>query len=1110
MNSVKVYKLFIILYFIFFISNQIFSQCLTDYYSTSIKDTLVIDPLNNDSFSSCNVGSINIVTNPAHGNFVQMSNTLYYFSNYVGKDSIQYSVVCDQITYKGWIYIVVTPLPDNVYDVECSVKPLGNNFEIRQLFSYAGVNSMTTPMIADLDGDGIPEIIASVNTSESPYFSNDFYILNGQTGSLKYTLQTVKYETHGQAISIADVEKDGYAEIFITGFDMYVYCYNYNGGIRWKSNQMVDKKYLLSTADINNDGLVELVSGPYIFNAMNGTLLLQGHMQVDGQGFGSPHNYHCYQPSRAGREYYMYALFDIDNDGTLEICAGNSIYKIIINNVNGSQGNTWNLLRQVETNSNITYYDGQTIVLDFDNDGDADICVLGRSKNFTNNTFHNYIWEGQTSDIIAYNVIAEQNWGGQSIPFAGDLDGNSYPEIVFTSTNKMYALTYDTNYVGNIKIMHAYQPFNETAGFTLFDFNQDDKSEIVFRNTSQLFIADGITLNNLCTPITSYSGTITEYPVVADVNADGMAEIIITQANKPWNNYNSNGNVSVFASTLNQTWSSARKVWNQWSYNAVNINEDLTVPQYLFDITTSFPNGKKIFNGFLHQMPLVNAYGDLYVSITDVAILKDACKIKNNCDSIELNIVFENKGDIALKEPFEITIYKNQYKGDILYVDTLHTDLLRNVIDSIKIDMKAINLHEVSYLVFTINDEGTGVAQTGKQQEECDTLNNILILSTLLFQRNDTTQYFDTIYEGETYNKFGFYIPSDSTNYISITKQKWYIHLNGCDSLVILHLHVIMDSLFVSVKANPPVICQYDSSILFVDTIYNSEGKLSFLWTPPNSLNTNSDSMVVSKPMKTTVFTVLVTDEHGRKGKSQLKLIVNPIPKLDFEGDIGVCNDSLYPIILSPCDESYTFQWNTGDTSKSIRVYKAGRYVVNATNHFNCKSKDSVNVVDIYNLTVRIVALTDFCDNLRTTLLANTYASHFHWNTGDTTQKIQIEKPGVYTVNAMELGCYASDFIIIDSCLIRLFFPNTITPSDNNNLNDYFSLLLPDGYEIINFKIRISDRWGNVVFVSNDINFKWYGTTLNGKISPNTLFSYVVTFEKFGKLHTFKGSILVL
>ena len=155
-------------------------------------------------------------------------------------------------------------------------------------------------------------------------------------------------------------------------------------------------------------------------------------------------------------------------------------------------------------------------------------------------------------------------------------------------------------------------------------------------------------------------------------------------------------------------------------------------------------------------------------------------------------------------------------------------------------------------------------------------------------------------------------------------------------------------------KSKSPVICQYEA-YLFVDTVSNSQGKISFLWTPNDSLNTDDDSIVVSKAMKTTVYTVLVIDEHGRKGEAQLELIVHPIPTLELGGEIGICNDSLYPILLSPCDENYTFQWNTGDTSKNIHVYKAGKYIVNARNHFNCTSKDSVNVIDVNNLIVRIV-----------------------------------------------------------------------------------------------------------------------------------------------------------
>lgn len=63
-------------------------------------------------------------------------------------------------------------LPDNVFNVACSLPPDSNAFAIRALFSCPGVNSMSTPMVADMDGDGIPEIIACPNTNHSPWFSS--------------------------------------------------------------------------------------------------------------------------------------------------------------------------------------------------------------------------------------------------------------------------------------------------------------------------------------------------------------------------------------------------------------------------------------------------------------------------------------------------------------------------------------------------------------------------------------------------------------------------------------------------------------------------------------------------------------------------------------------------------------------------------------------------------------------------------------------------------------------------------------------------------------------------------------------------------------------------
>ena len=223
---------------------------------------------------------------------------------------------------------------------------------------------MTTPMVADLDGDGMPEIIACKNSVNSPWRSAGLLVFDGRTGTLKKTINTAEYVTQGQCITIADILLDR---------EGYMHCYNYSGSTgtqRWlNTSTIVGNNFLLTVADIMGDGNPELVCGKYIFNADNGTLLLNGTMSANGKGFASPNHYNVDSYSLP---YYLYALADIDLDGTLELCAGNSVYKINITNTSNTTGNSWTLLRQAQSDAAITNFDGQTFIADFDGDGDMD------------------------------------------------------------------------------------------------------------------------------------------------------------------------------------------------------------------------------------------------------------------------------------------------------------------------------------------------------------------------------------------------------------------------------------------------------------------------------------------------------------------------------------------------------------------------------------------------------------------------------------------------------------------------------------------------------------------------------------------------------------------
>ncbi len=72
---------------------------------------------------------------------------------------------------------------------------------------------------------------------------------------------------------------------------------------------------------------------------------------------------------------------------------------------------------------------------------------------------------------------------------------------------------------------------------------------------------------------------------------------------------------------------------------------------------------------------------------------------------------------------------------------------------------------------------------------------------------------------------------------------------------------------------------------------------------------------------------------------------------------------------------------------------------------------------------------------------------------------------------------------------IDLFVPSAFTP-DNDGVNDYF---LARGHDIRYFEITIFNRWGDIVFHSNDIDEPWVGDNSGSDyFVQNEIYTYVV------------------
>ncbi|MGL4598585.1 MAG: gliding motility-associated C-terminal domain-containing protein, partial [Bacteroidia bacterium] len=70
-----------------------------------------------------------------------------------------------------------------------------------------------------------------------------------------------------------------------------------------------------------------------------------------------------------------------------------------------------------------------------------------------------------------------------------------------------------------------------------------------------------------------------------------------------------------------------------------------------------------------------------------------------------------------------------------------------------------------------------------------------------------------------------------------------------------------------------------------------------------------------------------------------------------------------------------------------------------------------------------------------------------------------------------------------------LYIPNTFTPNGNGT-NDYF---LPNGEGVVTFNMRIFDRWGELIFETDDMNTGWDGKR-KGNIVQIDTYVYVIEY----------------
>ncbi|MCU0340494.1 MAG: PKD domain-containing protein [Spirosomaceae bacterium] len=191
------------------------------------------------------------------------------------------------------------------------------------------------------------------------------------------------------------------------------------------------------------------------------------------------------------------------------------------------------------------------------------------------------------------------------------------------------------------------------------------------------------------------------------------------------------------------------------------------------------------------------------------------------------------------------------------------------------------------------------------------------------------------------------------------------------------------------------------------------------------------------------------------------------------------------------------FQWSTGDTTRRLVVRTAGTYRLTVTNAITgCMDNDettfSVAPRPQYDLT-RDVGLCDIDQGSATIIVRPGMAGlTFRWlpPIDASTPRIVVNQPGLYRVRiSTPETCEVIDTArVVIRCEPRVYIPDVFTPN-GDGVNDE---LIVRGDHLIEYEIKIFNRWGEVIYQSNDLNQRWDGK-YRGAAYPPMSYPYLVS-----------------
>lgn len=457
----------------------------------------------------------------------------------------------------------------------------------------------STPMVADVDGDCVPEVIFNSYRGALRDWSGPGVIraIRGDDGSKVWTTDPSdeNQRTNGTSnLALGDIDDDGLPEVVAQGNGKYLVAFDNDGSLLWNSNLVNGGTFFddqesgsVAIANLDGEGAPEIVFGSAIFDAQGNQIWERQDLMGGGTlGFG------------LNTQGPISCIADLDGDGRPELIGGNTAYRFTgtvaagtfaAESSPGTPGPYWD---------SQTAPDGKCGIADFDKDGKPEVVLV--AAGFL------YVLNGQTGEELAPRISlpgrVTGGFQGGGAPNIADFDGDGTPDIGTASATAYAVFQFNGTALSVLWEAPTQDGSSRVTGSSVFDFDGDGRAEVIYNDELYLRIYPGVEPDCRLMPpgpkcdgvmddteilFKDFNGsrTRTEYPVVADVDGDFKAELVFSTNNDAeaavpdglGGTKKLDQGIEVWEDRLDN-WVGTRPIWNQHTYHVTNVDISGRIP----------------------------------------------------------------------------------------------------------------------------------------------------------------------------------------------------------------------------------------------------------------------------------------------------------------------------------------------------------------------------------------------------------------------------------------------------------------------------------------------------------------------------------------------------